>query len=415
LTTPRGNGTISRQLGPMLMENRSPLPQPAANTSEDICPPSVRSAPLKAEPYSDDMCDSEADRKKYPDLPLAECSTLLADYRSLDLQAIGFQNSHVTHTWIAALAGMCAVIAAIAELALSYSENHDLAKWILAALEILFVSIAGLTTLHGFLKKKKEQWLAKRHQAELYRQLKFKLLIHPRVWGDAAWRLAEINKFGGERTEEWLEKWLREEIESPPPHSLLEIEEQPLKWPVLRQLVEYYVAKRLNPQQEYLSNRAQRNQYKDFFRHWPDFLFFFSVGVAGVHFLCFVLERIFSASDSSSDQSAGKGPIFVVALFLLGIAAGLPVLAAAARTWRGAFEFSRNKSRFRATHTALGQVEISLLHDALAGPADPAAVDARELADRSLKVLRELWWAEHILCNEHHEWLRLMLETEWFP
>lgn len=392
------------------------MSQPAPNSSteqpeEAACPASPGPVPLDAEQYSDDMCDSGADREKYPGLPLAECSSLLADYRRLDRQAIDFQKSHVTHTWIAALAGMSAVIAAIAELALSYSTDHDRAKWILAALEILFVSIAGLTTLHGFLNKKKEQWLAKRHQAELYRQLKFKLLIHPRVWGDTTWRKAEIDKFGGERTEEWLEKWLREEIESPPPHSLLEIEEQPLKWPVLRQLVEYYVAKRLNPQQEYLSNRAQRNQYKDFFRHWPDFLFFFSVGVAGVHFVCFVLERIFG----SSDEKAGNGLIFLIALFLLGIAAGLPVLGAAARTWRGAFEFSRNKSRFHATHTALGQVEISLLHDALAGPADPAGVDTRELDDRSLKVLRELWWAEHVLCNEHHEWLRLMLETEWFP
>jgi hypothetical protein len=400
-------GQFSAQPRRVLMENRNPLPQPVASTSEDECPAVARPVPLNAEEYSDDMCDSQADREMYPDLPLAECAVLRADYKILDQEAIDFQRSHVNHTMVAAFTGMCAVVAAIFELAFSYNENLGPTKWILAALEIIFVLVAAGAAFHGRSKKKKEQWLAKRHQAELYRQLKFTLLIHPRVWGDAAWRDKQVKSFAGERTEEWL----KHEIESPPPHGLLELEEQPLKWRTLRQLVEYYIAKRLNPQQEYLANRAQRNQYRDFFRNWPDFLFFLSVGVAGVHFVSFVLERVFGSSAAS--ENGAKGLIFLIALGLLLAAAGLPVLGAAARTWRSAFEFSRNKSRFRATHTALAQVEISLLHDALAVP-DTSDGDARELADKSLKVLRELWWAEHILCNEHHEWLRLMLETEWY-
>jgi hypothetical protein len=394
------------------MENRSPVPQPVSNSSSEqsedaACPALPGPVPLNAEQYSDDMCDSKADRDKYPDLPLDECATLLHDYRCLDQEAIDFQDSHVAHTRTAAIFGMLAVIAAIGELALSYNDSLDFLKAIIALAEIVCVAVAGFAAFHGSWKKKKERWLETRHQAELYRQLKFTLLIHPEVWGDAAWREKQVKKFSGRRNEAWLKL----EIENPPPHGLLEIEEKPLKWPTLRQLVEYYIAKRLNPQQEYLANRAQQDQYKDLFRHWPDVLFAVSVLFAGVHFAFFLTKHWPLFAVARREETSGV--VFWTALFLLGAAAALPVFGAAARTWRAAFEFSRNKSRFHATHTALEQVEVSLLHDALAGPVDSA--DPKGLADRSLKVLRELWWAEHILCNEHHEWLRLMLEAEWLP
>jgi hypothetical protein len=102
------------------------------------------------------------------------------------------------------------------------------------------------------------------------------------------------------------------------------------------------------------------------------------------------------------------------------VAALLPAAAAGVRTWRSAFEFSRNKGRFEAAHQALRDLERRLVEEGFAAsekprgqPSNPA-LDKDEEETDAYPILRDLSWCEHILESEHREWLRLMYETEWF-
>jgi hypothetical protein len=62
-----------------------------------------------------------------------------------------------------------------------------------------------------------------------------------------------------------------------------------------------------------------------------------------------------------------------------------------------AYQFARNTDRYRAKAVAMTSIDSALEH----------VTDARS---RFLG----LWFSEQTLENEHREWLRLMLEAEWF-
>ena len=79
------------------------------------------------------------------------------------------------------------------------------------------------------------------------------------------------------------------------------------------------------------------------------------------------------------------------------LAVALPVVAAGIRTWRAAHEFGRNMSRFEAKRSALEELARSL--------GETRSPEA---------VFHLLWQSEQILEADHREWLRLMLEAEWF-
>jgi hypothetical protein len=87
----------------------------------------------------------------------------------------------------------------------------------------------------------------------------------------------------------------------------------------------------------------------------------------------------------------------VLTLSLLMLAACLPIIGGAIRLLRTAHEFGRNTLRFRATSNELKQ-----LLDRLQKEADPRA---------KLEILHK---TERALQAERREWLRLMIEAEWF-
>jgi hypothetical protein len=89
-------------------------------------------------------------------------------------------------------------------------------------------------------------------------------------------------------------------------------------------------------------------------------------------------------------------------------AASLPVIASMIRTLRSAFEFSRNRSRFLAAHDALSKLEKRLTHHLLWARTTDLTPEYEAM------ILRELERCEAQLRTEHIEWLRLMLEAEWF-
>jgi len=64
---------------------------------------------------------------------------------------------------------------------------------------------------------------------------------------------------------------------------------------------------------------------------------------------------------------------------------------------RTAYEFARNTSRFRAKYVALERLAERLQREN-----DPAA------------LWYAMWCCEQMMDAEHREWLRLMIEAEWF-
>jgi hypothetical protein len=99
-------------------------------------------------------------------------------------------------------------------------------------------------------------------------------------------------------------------------------------------------------------------------------------------FLAFSYQWYFGADDDWSKLLVMLG--FAVSVFGSGV-----------RTLRGAYEFGRNASRFRAKYYAL----VPLAERLSAGRDAPA-------------IFHDLWYCEQILESEHREWLRLMIEAK---
>jgi hypothetical protein len=389
----------------------------------------------------DDMHDSPEQLECYPSLasPLASCRRIEEEFNRADERAVAFRRAHRWMTHGAALSATVAVATAI--VALSYYpigfDTQPLApKWLpsrhaMSLIELWSAGVAIAVVIFGWISGFKEKWLLWRHQAESYRLLRYRFLIHPAVWRE-----------GAEGSTRWIETKLQEidrttlagAVREAAPHGPFEGTQSRLPRAVLRALTEYYLARRLNPQKEYLANRTERNEFSDWIRAYLPWFFFLSI----VAVFCKFFVR----------SLPWEG-------FLALLAALPPAAAAGMRTWRSAFEFSRNKGRFEAAHHALRDLETRLVNEgfsaveaertAAPGPAGRRAsvgekrgftdlpfhefrVRAEDAAPPSndppvqpddqeidaYAILRDLSWCEHILETEHREWLRLMYETEWF-
>jgi hypothetical protein len=352
----------------------------------------------------DDMHDTEEELSRYAAIArtLRLCRPIEDGFDAADEWAVKFQRRHHWLTRGAALFGTLAVVFAIIGLSRGEQELWS-APWLptkekLDWVELWLAGIAVAIVLAGWVSHYKERWLQWRHQAESCRLLRYNFLTHPSVWRgreeDAQfWIEGKLNAI--RHTE--LDKAVRE----PTPHGPFEGTQSKLPLPVLRVLTEYYLSKRLNPQKEYLANRTQRNEFSDWIRAYLPW--FFYVSIVAVFFKFFV--RDFSVRWER-----------LLAL----LAALLPAAAAGVRTWRSAFEFSRNKGRFEAAHQALRDLEGRLVNEGFAASekpsgrlSGPGGEKGGEEAD-AYPILRDLSWCEHILESEHREWLRLMYETEWF-
>jgi len=395
----------------------------------------------------DDMDDSDEVIAAFSALPLADCRKITRAFRAADTSAIFYQRWHRSLTMMAAGFGTAGVVLAIIEL--GYTEvvqevlrKADLPTRTLAGVELICVAIALTVAVLGLRFVFKEKWLLARHQAEQCRLLKYNLLIHPALWSQLESiddRLLALQQPDVRRAPHAdIKKALKKATREPVPYGPFETAEQLLSRQIVRSLVEYYLARRLSPQKEYLANRVQKNEKGDWIAFVVLWLF---IGSGGA-----VLVRSLLTLGSDRPESSW-------ATFLTFLAALLPACAAGVRLVRGSAEFSRNKARFEAAHRSLAELEECLVHDgisALMAPAAkpdsldqtrrfmraaprPAAVSFSQLSDQveqkragagvrpemaqptdAHTVVRDLWWCEHILKSEQLEWLRLMYETEWF-
>jgi hypothetical protein len=150
-------------------------------------------------------------------------------------------------------------------------------------------------------------------------------------------------------------------------------------------IVDYYVRERLEPQLAYATQRARSNASleRSTLLVGPSF-FLFSVLAAFGHFT-------YEAMNELRDKPEAIG------LILIFLAAALPAVGAGVRILRGAYEFARNYSRFHSVATGLSHISERL----------------RQGADSSV-ISALLKQSEQVLAAEHREWLRLMMEAEWF-
>jgi Protein of unknown function (DUF4231) len=379
---------------------------PQADSSpEPPCEPEVHAASPHISP---DMRDSNDDLLSYPSLvgPLKNCQLIENNFRAADSQAVKFQARHRAAIYIAAVAAPIAVVAAILELASRKTGGLLLGpgETVPRLVEPVAALVAVAAVAVGWSLRYQAKWLFYRHQAEQCRFLRYKFLTHPMLWSadPEKWIAGELSLIAGMPRHSAV----KEAVNAPLPHGPFLGLHCRLPRPTLEDLSRYYLAKRLAPQKEYLANRAQRNEIKDWLRYYLPWGFFLSI-VA-------VTSKVLM-------PRSGWGLSVVVVAGLL--AALLPVVAAGFRTYLAAFEFSRNKSRFQSAHDALSDLERRLIDDTLAaGHGDQgqgtSGVTSFRIAENddtdAYPVLRDLSWCELILRGEHLEWLRLMHDAEWF-
>ncbi len=351
-------------------------------------PASVASPPAEAEPPAPPVGNSDwrdsgrdAGSAELLDQSLRWCQEIIEpQYVVCDRAALRHQRFHRYLTWIAGVAGTLAVLMAIFQL-----SKLGPTTWP-AELEFGAAAIALLAVGAGLLAKSQRRWLLQRHMAERLQMLKYQFLISPALWRTAPQNIGPLLSQLREQvrrvlntTRHRMESWL---VDCP---GDTDAGHQPTPTQMSYTLVDYYVRERLEPQLAYARKRARSNASleRSTWLVGPSF-FLLSVLAAFGHF-------IYEAINESHDNPEAVG------LILIFLAAALPAVGAGVRIIRGAFEFARNYSRFHGAATGLSQISERLRHCA-----DSSAIPT--LLEQS----------EQVLAAEHREWLRLMMEAEWF-
>jgi Flp pilus assembly protein TadB len=296
-------------------------------------------------------------------------------YARADGEALRQQRRHRKVVDVVAAAGTAAILAGIAPLAQPLGGTAAKSVEAVAALTALVAVVFGLYA------RSQRRWLLERHRAERVREVQYRALIAlvaqpsadlARWTTDLRERIGELEGLTLGDMERWL---VHDEAPS------LEHASNPSDDGAVSELAAIYTSQRLHGQCEYFRRRAERNERVGRATgRLVSWLFFVSVGAVVPASLIRIL----------------RGPDWV-ALIFVAIAAGAPALAAGIRLFRSAHEFSRNGARFRTKHLAL-----SALRERIDRGSSPSA------------VVHDLQRAEKVLAAEHREWLRLMLDAEWY-
>lgn len=337
-------------------------------------------------------------------------------YRVADRTALQFQRQHQLLTIAAATFGTIAVLFAILQLPRIISGSVIS----IPVVEGIAAAIAFIAVLLGILTLRQMGWMFLRHKAERFKFLKFRFLIDPCLWGadpdkreqtaqglkDSAEKLSEL-------THEDLKTWAEHGILPEEPSSLAGSRAEAY---TLYKLIDYYLSKRCRSQRDYFERRAQQFSSRDrYIKALPHLLFFGSIFAALLHFSLDLFENYLQpgveTAAHSAEAATEAAPALNLTVTLILIAASLPVIGAGIRTFRSAYQLSRNTSRYKAAFEAIKLPAERLERDAKRlyelYPEGKTTVDAHD-------VFRDMWRCEQILEAEHREWLRLMMDTDWF-
>ena len=364
----------------------------ASHAQSPITPPlDVNHPNQKPEDY--DMVDSEKDLTHFQPLSdiLTSCHKILfRRYQKSDKAAIRHQKYHKRLTIIAAVCGAIAVLFAIIQLSGFFLFPWPMWVEVLAAL-ITFVAV-----VLGIEQARHPRWLLERHKAERCRFLKFRALIDPALWTEGAgitpnWeqqlrdKVHEIKRL----TRNALHGLLMHEVSDIPSG----LSQCVIKEDGLNALVNYFKEKRICEQMTYFEKSSKKSErFNKFTRYAPPILFFLSIFAVLGHFVIDIFSKPHHGMHTLS-------------ILLIALAASFPVIGAGIRTLRSAHEFARLASLYRAKHNALKRI-----HDTL----DEIMNEKIAIQNKTEQVLHTLWQCEQFLEDEHYEWLRLMIEAEWY-
>jgi hypothetical protein len=301
------------------------------------------------------------------------------------------------YTWSANFAvtlGAVAVLISICMITLP-REWHDtfptLHQWFLYA-EVTAAGLALGVVVLGVVTDVKIAWLRERNKAERFRLLKFRFLIDPSRWTVAGGNIDTLSADRDDISNECpdFRSWVK--AEQAPIFSITAVPDDAL----LADLLRYYCCYRLDHQIKFLGARAAEYEQSRFWlRPLPALLFYAS----------FLFVAIHAVADLVGDHSTKAHYLSQTSL---AVAVALPVLAAAARTLLLSQEFVRNSSRYSSKLHALTRLRAditSTLSNLEQGTRD---------SDDSVNTLRNLTCCEYLFESDHREWMRLMLEAEWF-
>ncbi len=285
-------------------------------------------------------------------------------YEVVSVLAVGFGAASV----------FFALTGTIAEM--HHQVHYWIAEGITAALTLLFILVGWFA---GF----KDKWMVARCKAERLRLLKFEKLVDPGLWCDppdlgaaSASLKREVHELavgGSAEAREWAEGGTEPDLSETPCKDRCERS--------LHELVDYYVPKRLNMQMAYMEQRWPKDE------RWGrktavvvNVLFFGSFFFVLAH----LGTRTFEGHEDMKEWLA------VAAL-------GLPIVAAAIRTFRASREFERNAMRHHATYDSLSTLAKDM-------------EKAKDLAEK----FRIIGFCETILEADCREFMRLVAEAEWY-
>ena len=300
---------------------------------------------------------------------------LVKAFRHADRDALGAQKTHRQVTIFAAGLGTLAIFASV----LTRLSPEPPRAWVV--LELGCAVGSALFVLLGIIAGWHKRWLLSRYKAEQLRLLKFDFLTEPALWTqpDEVWqlelenRIREIERMGDGD----LEPQANSETVAKFPAALLgsvAVRQREEVW-------RYYIRRRLEVQIRYFS-RIGSSESGGLMRNTriTPAIFFVSVTLLAFHL--------------GLELAVGKKgtPIFLVLSLLV------PALWAGVRTFRSANQFGRNRARSAAKASALTQVAKRM-------EVSPPPLDT---------LFQNIAVAESVLATDQGEWLRVMIEAEWF-
>lgn len=315
-------------------------------------------------------------------------------WQKADQRAISFQASHRLLARIVILSGTSAIVFAILQITITlYAPS-----WITLAkiLEIIAVLSGLFAVVFGILTKLDKKWICERNRAERLRMLKFKSLGRISLWDDdfSEWKNqldANIQSLENTFTFNQVKTWSMTERTAPEktPGTISSTDNRETEF-----LFTYYIYKRIEFQADYFKRKASSNASAS--RPWrrlslPIFL------ISVIFVLCHFFFGWLAGRPMYQDSSILFNIFTSIEIWALAVAAIIPIVGLGIRVWLGAFEPHRSANLYHSKYNALMEIKESFNNS----KNDPVVL--------SKQVSRSELFFE----NEHREWLRLMLETEW--
>ncbi len=361
-------------------------------------------------PGADEMLDDPEDLRAPGRLGefLTACHERLVEpYRRADDRALRSQRRY---RWLILAAAILTTLALFVDAGQLAYRRHlpGWSSWVELALALSSMTLVGFALGGGWQK----DWLLRRFQAERYRLLKFRILGDPCLWLRARdWQeklekgLREISRLEHDDLEH---EGAREDVAQLPSAEVSRVDGGDLA-----RLLSYYERRRLSLQIEYFTRAARRNRSVWLNPLWVPLIFFLSMAIVVVHF--FVEERRWLPMESLGERSLAVLPIL------------LPALLAGLRLKVTANEVARNRSRSLARKSGLDEIarrlgsldrkQLLKVTGTVRETREPPGVRISRHVEGALDpgyVFSHLALAEQILASDQREWLRLMLEAEWY-